>query len=356
MPRRVSRALRQVLARCVGDAGSLPVDGSTPWIDGAVVERAIELGLASVLWAAYQEGHARACFDEARLDTLRRAADLEAALTMASEVEARRVAERLSAEGIPSIALKGLVANARVHRPRGWCRAPGDVDLLVPAEDAERATQMFLDDPDHSAHGGMDDAFYTRHHHARPFVRRGRHAVPIELHRRCSGVSTGGIVIDHDGCWARALPFAELGPDLLRLDDVDHCLTTIIHIDRDDAYRARARQLFDLAFLWQACRDRQDELLDRAESWGATATVERTVRLVDAFLLRPDHGKRRSWIEMLWTAMAIDSATGTQTNDALPAWYRQGVFRAVSNSGSWRGVIEATLAPLRRRATGDRPA
>lgn len=348
MSRRVARALRQTIARAAG------IPGPRPWIDGAVATRAVELGLASATYAALKHGDAYDAIEMRHRELLRTAADREAALVLASEEEARRVAKRLSEAGIAVVALKGLAANARIHRPRGWCRAPGDLDLLVPDAEAVRATRLFLDDPDYEAHGPWThDGFYDEHHHTRPFARRGRHVLPIELHRRVSGVTTGNIVIDHAALWERSLPFDELAPGMRRLDDVDHALTTIIHIDRDDAYGGRARQLFDLAMSRDLLETRREDLLARAASWNARATVARGLDLLDAFLLHPPSGRGlRSWA---WQTVAIDLAVGDGTNDALPVWYRQGVFRAISHARGWRQVLARIALPLRRRLEGRVP-
>ena len=254
--------------------------------------------------------------------------------------------------GVQTCALP--ISNARLHRLRGWCRAPGDVDLLVPAEAAAEATRLFLDDPDYEAHGALGPAFYRDHHHARPFARRGRHAVPVELHRRLSGATTGGLRIDLEGCWRRAVPFPELGPDVTRLDDVDQFLATVVHVDRDDAYRERARQLFDLALWWDHCAARRDEIETRAREWNLGPTLERVLQLLDAFLDADVTGVERPGMmrRALWTPVALDLTMGSGTENALPAWYRQGVFRAVTHEKGLRGILAAVTNPLWRRTGG----
>ena len=349
MPRRVARSLRQVLARCAG------VEGPVPWIDAAVAVRAEDLGLAAVVDAALRDGLARASLPPDRRAELAEAANHEAALVMAAEGEALSVARRLHTAGIDVVAMKGLVSNALVHRPHRWCRAPGDVDLLVPADAADEAVRIFLDDAAYEPHGGLDPDFYRDHHHLQPFARVGRHACPVELHRRVSGTTTGNVVIDHDGLWDRVVDFPELGPHIKRLDDVDHCLATIIHIDRDDAYLDRGRQLFDLALLLERCAGREAELAERAAEWNASSTLERALWALDAFLERPVRARRASGpLQSLWVRFAVDQSIRGGTESALPAWYRQGVFRAITHGRGARRIVAAFIDPLRARMIGSR--
>lgn len=345
MNRRSAHNLRAVLARCLG----LP--GGQPWVDTATIELAISLGLAAVTTHAVTTGLARSGASPRRAERLLRAAAREQALVLASEDEAARVVARLRERAIPAIALKGLASNQVVHAPRAWCRAPGDVDLLVPEEQADEARALFADDPAYVAVEDLDAAFYEHHHHLQPFVRRDRPASPVELHRRISGVTTGNVRIDHAGCWARAIPHPALGPGALRLDDVDQCLATIIHIDRDDAYMRRARQLFDLALWWDRCADRHDELWARAEDWNAVSTVHRALSVLDAFLGRPrtagrDDAATAAHGQRLWRTLALDSATFADGGAVIPGWYRNVVLRALMHEQDPGRVLPRILRPV----------
>ncbi|HKK70467.1 MAG TPA: nucleotidyltransferase family protein [Candidatus Krumholzibacteria bacterium] len=345
MTRRPAHSLRAVLARCMG----LP--GAQPWVDAATIELATSLGLAAVTAHAVTTGAARAGAGGRWTERLVRAAAREQALVLASEDEASRVVARLHGAGIPSIALKGLASNAVVHAPHGWCRAPGDVDLLVPGSRADEARALFAADPAYAAVEDLEAEFYENHHHLQPFVRRDRAATPIELHRRISGVTTGDVRIDHEGCWARAVAHPSLGPGALRLDDVDQCLATIIHIDRDDAYMRRARQLLDLALWWERCADRREDLWARAERWNATSTVERALTVLDAFLggsrttgrhdaTAPSRGTR------LWRMLALDSVTFADRRSVFPGWYRNAVLRALIHEQDPGRVLSRIVRPV----------
>lgn len=345
MTRRPAHTLRAVLARCLG----LP--GGQPWVDAATIELARSLGVAAITAHAVTTGLARSGASRRRVERLLRAAAREQALVIASEDEAARVVARLHEHAIPAIALKGLASNAVVHAPRGWCRAPGDVDLLVPDERADEARALFAADPTYVAVEDLDASFYEDHHHLQPFVRRDHPASPVELHRRISGVTTGNVRIDHEGCWARALPHPALGPGALRLDDVDQCLATIIHIDRDDAYMRRARQLFDLALWWDRCADRLDELWARAEEWNAVSTVHRALSVLDAFLGRPrtagrDDAATAAHGTRIWRSLALDSVTFAEPGAVVPGWYRNAVLRALIHEQDPGRVLPRILGPV----------
>ena len=346
MQRRAARNLRRTLARLIGD------DVPAPWVDVDVARLAVRVGLATAVEAAVTRALVPHGLSSRHRGALRTAAAREQGLVMASEHEAARVVQILDDQGIEVVALKGLVSNREVHAPRGWCRAPGDVDLLVRETEAQHALAVIAARPEYHFLEGYSDAFYAGHHHLRPFIRRQRGATPIEVHRRISGTTTGRVAIDHVGCWERSVPFSSLGPRARRLDDVDQCLATIVHVDRDDAYTGRARQLFDLALWRERCADRVDELWRRAETWNARTTVARAFYVLDAFLGRRTRGSSEELpprvIRGLWQRLALES-TIEPGFDTVPDWYMGNVLRILTHEPSAARVARSLVHPLLSR-------
>lgn len=351
--RRHAINLRWALAEAIG------VGGARATIDAALVELAAEHGVSHMLDRVVSRRDSTDGVEPTILRRLQADAGREQGLVLAGEAEASRVVQSLGERGIDVVALKGLVGNIELHRPRNWCRAPGDVDLLVRASDAPAVRDWVASEADLEPIERMPESFYDTHHHLQPFTRKGAKATPVEIHVRISGVTTGGVRIDHDGCWDRAVAFSALADGALRLDDVDQCLATAIHVDRDDAYWGRTRQLVDL-FLWMdRCADRWDELWQRAEEWNAVSTVARALSVADAFLgpseVRGPEKRNGSpvglpnrWRQTLWLPMAVQAASGLAP-PPLPPWYAASLIRALSHEPTWASVASRILDPLRHR-------
>lgn len=345
MNRRPGLQLQRVLAACLRD------ERGAPWIDAAAVSLAAHHGLASVLLWAIRSGRCRHGLSDRSLAALRQAGAREMALVMSAQRQASLVLARLDAHGIGVIALKGLASNPVVYEPRGWCRLPGDIDLLVPDSAALQARKIISEGP-YAFDRSQAPGFYRHHHHLRPFRPHGDASLCIELHRRISGVTTGGVLIDHEGCWRRAVPFGELGPNALRLEDVDHCLATAIHLDRDDAYSGRARQMLDLA-LWTAqCSGREAELWERAREWNAVSTLARAMFMLDRFL---DRTARVESMEehlfaqprrVLWEHLALNMIWEHGESSASPAWFRSHVLRSLTHRDHWREIVRDAVGPI----------
>ena len=352
MNRRPGYHVQRILAACLHDAGA------EPWIDSEVADLAAHHGLASVLIWAVRSGRCRHGLSERGLARLRRASARELALVMSAQRQAMLVIARLHEQGIAVIALKGLVSNPIVYEPRGWCRLPGDIDLLVPDSAALQARRIIGEGP-FAFDDGEAPGFYRHHHHLRPFRPRSDPSLCVELHRRISGVTTGGVQIDHAGCWARAVPFPELSPFALRLDDVDHCLATAIHLDRDDAYSGRARQMVDLALWTERCARRRTELWERAAEWNAVSTLARALHVLDLFFDRrvPASGPDQRQMlfaqprRALWEQMALTMIWEHGENSAVPAWFRGHVLRSLLHRDVWAQIVRDAAGPLLDRFT-----
>jgi len=200
-------------------------------------------------------------------DALRQARGQEVAMALRSDGVADAVLRALSGAGIPTLALKGVAWRRALYAPRGWVRAPGDLDLLVSADQLEPARAV-LDGMGFVPSDKHPPGFYRDHHHLRPLLLRGDAAIVVDLHHALLKPSHP-FRVDLARMWERSVPL-EGGPDeARRLDDLDLCLHTVLQVDHDDAYGGKGRAMLDL-LLWRATRSLDDgAIAERAAEMGA---------------------------------------------------------------------------------------
>lgn len=122
-------------------AGSLRAPDPNEW--AAVRDEVARNGLIGLLASACQDG--AVALAPGQLDDLRALQQSAAASALRIEAVALRVIERLETEGIPVRLLKGLASAHLDYPDPGW-REFGDADLLVQAEDFDRAVAVLVAD------------------------------------------------------------------------------------------------------------------------------------------------------------------------------------------------------------------
>ncbi len=178
-------------------------------------------------------------------DLLRQSARDSTARNLQLGIELGRALDLLERESVPVMLLKGAALVDEAYQHPGL-RPMGDLDLLVPRADLERA---------HEALGALgyavrgrprlrdEAAWVASMHHHLPLVRAGG-SVTVELHYRLFVDPAG---IDHDALWARAVPSALHPPHLLPAPE-DLLLHVAVHfvLDRTRRGPSALRQVADL--------------------------------------------------------------------------------------------------------------
>jgi putative nucleotidyltransferase-like protein len=222
------------------------------------------------------------------------------------EATLQRVVRRLEAAGIPALPLKGTRLAEEAHGDPGL-RLAGDVDLLVRAEDLERAVGIARElgygpPSDPIRHGGLPELHFELAHPTLP---------PVEIHWRISWWE--------DGSFSRELlETAVVGDDGVRRADPAPQLAALLLFYARDGFHG-LRMAADIAAYWDAHGDRLSaQALDRVVTSHPqlarplTAAAEMADRLVgipeDALLsARPARDRRRD--------LALRLADWTQEGD-----------------------------------------
>lgn len=144
----------------------------------------------------------------------------------------------LEAENIPAVVLKGAAAAINYTHPENRCM--GDIDLLVPPEDFDRAYEILTG----SGCRPLDSSGYTRH--IGMFTESG---VEIELHRYFSSSDNIGQNAILDDMLFRAIPnrvTAELcGYPVSMLPPLENGLVLLGHINHHLSVGLGLRQIID---------------------------------------------------------------------------------------------------------------
>jgi hypothetical protein len=187
---------------------------------------------------------------------------------MAREAQARAAVEAFAARGIRALTLKGPALAERVHGDIGL-RSPGDVDLLVPAEDLHEGLAVLRTEGYHRPHDQLDREGRPRLH----FTVRHPALPMVELHWRITWYESrfSAALLEH------ARPAAD---GLLAPDPLDDVAAMLLYFARDGFHGLRTAA--DVAAWW----DRHgagrgpgllDEHLERypelASAWRAAATA-----------------------------------------------------------------------------------
>jgi hypothetical protein len=199
--------------------------------------------------------------------------------TMARNLMFRRelgaIVEELHRHEVEVMVLKGAALVPLVHRDPG-VRPMDDLDLLVHADDLERAEKIITATGYRSSDKSPATTHVDEAHHHLPSLVRADGAVTIELHHKL-GSSGSPPDFDVSGVWARAVPFDADDAACLRPSDEDLLAHVALHflVDRVRLFSRRAlRQVCDIGATIDACSDalEWDRLIDDAAERGyATA-------------------------------------------------------------------------------------
>lgn len=189
---------------------------------------------------------------------------------------------RLDAEGIPAMLLKGAALAETVYREPGL-RPMGDVDILVPDDDAERAHRA-LQDMGHVALSAHPE----QHHHHLPPLETPDGLVIFELHRSLMPPRFP-LQLDAARFWHRARSVDAPAPAHLLPAPEDLLLHVCVHFAQDRVRESEGAlgQLCDIARLVRATDLDWDTFSHDIETPGVRAAV--FLALVSAVqLLRVD--------------------------------------------------------------------
>ncbi len=267
-------AVRYVAQLLTSGPAPLP-DGETTW--SAVVEIARRGRLEPLVLRAV-ESVAPA---EVR-GQLEPRAKLVAFVNLRSLGERDRVLEALHAAGVgPVVLLKGAVVSWMIY-PDPLLRSMNDLDVLVPAAQADRAGRALLDigytEVDLFGSRQASAAAYHERLYGRDVV-PGRVRQPVEIHTGFAPRFRHRI--PYDAVLSRALPFPDGGEHAYRLDDADQLVHLAVHLAREQ-FLGPLKQLLDV-HLWVG-RGGFDwnTVIARSLSWRAATSVAETLRLSQA--------------------------------------------------------------------------
>jgi Uncharacterised nucleotidyltransferase len=158
-------------------------------------------GLLGLLWPSLSEQQVP--IPAAVATALRRQAMLSEFTMAAIEREMRGVVRVLAAHDITVMLLKGSALALVAYR--SFARRPmGDLDVLVPREQARRAWDLLRDRgwvPDRDDPTGV----YETHQHLCPLIAPGQSGVVVEIHRALLHPGSP-FVLDEQDLWDTALP------------------------------------------------------------------------------------------------------------------------------------------------------
>jgi hypothetical protein len=205
----------------------------------------------------------------------------------------------LATAGVPAMLLKGAALAETVY-PEPGLRPMVDIDVLVPAEDIDRAYAAVREvgyrvNPQQTADAHQD---MRERHYQYPSLVADDELVAVEIHRH---VLMGPSVFDISGFWERARP-GTAGPAHLLPAPEDLLLHAGIHFANDRLFWSTGAlgQLADVAWIIARHRLDWDEVVSRADEYGvkgrfflallAAATVLREPGIPDWVLqaLRPE--------------------------------------------------------------------
>jgi hypothetical protein len=192
----------------------------------------------------------------------------------------------LAARGIPVILLKGIHLCRFVY-PEPGLRSMADVDLMVPRDRLAEAERVFVDagwGPEPRA--DVDERCAWSNHLAK--LHRANEPV-LELHWTIER-PTAPFGIDLDGIWGRARPATFEGVEIRVLCPEDLLLHLALHASFHHGFgRAAFKAVVDVAAVIHATGDAMDwdQLVARANAWGAGGYAYTTVRVVADVMRMP---------------------------------------------------------------------
>jgi hypothetical protein len=244
-----------------------------------VVARAVDFGLAPLLYKRLKEGGARAHVpaDSWKLLRLHYFANAERITRLFRDIQP--VLRCLRTEGIPVIVLKGAYL-AEVVYAAAALRQMNDVDVMVPRAELPRAQAALLTSGCTQIEP-VDIEAYRDDYCLPEFY---LHDLPIELHWTIA-LPTGPVRIDVDGLWSRAHPATIAGVEVLALSPEDLLLHLCLHTRYLHQHFA-PKPLCDIAEAVHLFRDDLDwaQVVARAHEWGAARHVGLALHLARVML------------------------------------------------------------------------
>jgi hypothetical protein len=245
----------------------------------AVVGRAVDFGLAPLLYKRLKEGGARARVPADSWKLLRLHYFVNAERMTRLYRDFQPVLQCLRTEGIPVIVLKGAYLAEAVYIDAAL-RQMNDVDVMVPRADLPRAMAALL------AMGctqmePVDIETYRDDYRLPEFY---LHDLPIELHWTIA-LPTGPVRIDVEGLWSRARPATIAGVEVLALSPEDMLLHLCLHTRYLHQHFA-PKPFCDIAETVHHFRDELDwpQIAVRAHEWEAARHVGLALHLARAML------------------------------------------------------------------------
>jgi hypothetical protein len=222
-------------------------------------------------------------------DRLRHELDRELRANLARgivlERELARAAERLHAQGLPVLLLKGAALTRLLYGPGE--RFMTDVDILVPARRWSDAVGALLA-AGYRLHNPTDRPLTLAHYYNYPLITPG--GVLLEVHRRLCGWPL--FDVDHAGLFERA---RQDGDGLLVPDPADLFVTLGVHAAKH-GWTLPLRSYLDGRLLLRSGAVDRGVVLARARAWKVLRATRRWLQLIDLpAAIPPARGSAALW-------------------------------------------------------------
>ena len=198
--------------------------------------------------------------------------------------ELHKILAALKEADIPVIVMKGMFMAQGVYGDLA-SRSMGDIDILVRAEDINRADAWIRQ----SGYAWVDekggwDTYIQKDYHVFYYLSSMR--VHLELHWNLN-IPSSPFFLNMGELWDRALPTRIAGVDVLTFSPEDLLLTSSLHIAYHHSFDGFAlRSLYDIALIlaqYQAQIDWQ-QVQQLSQQWGSTHCTYLVLRLAQDLL------------------------------------------------------------------------
>lgn len=249
---------------------------------GLVAQLAEREKLLPVLWG-YLRTHAELIPEPVR-DAFRRRASSTEFRMVSTELALHKLLREFDRIGVRVMLLKGAALAATVYGsfPR---RPMGDLDILVPASDAERAWEH-VRGLGWTLEYENGDEFYGEFHHLAALVDPSPMKLILEIHR--SMLPFGGpFTFDESALWADAVPVKLGGADAFVPSDLHQLLHLSVHFAWSHMFSGLGRTVRDVTTLVYAHPIDWDAFVALARGAGAgtcaywTLAISRTLAGAD---------------------------------------------------------------------------
>jgi hypothetical protein len=263
----------------------------------AVLTGAIRQGIPTLVYRHLRMPNASAVVPTAVLERLAYIDQATRLQVMRQRFEAARLLDVLRSAHVPVMPLKGLALRETIY-PDPALRPSGDIDLLVRAEDvqkAESALQALGYLPDETYH---PRAWYrpANSHHLVPYRLPGRE-VQVEIHWNLAPPEAH-LLVDIEGIWARAVAGQLAGHPVWLLAPEDLLLYLALHASLLSRFLTRLHHLVDVVETTRHYAPQLDwgRLAERARQWDAQRYLYLILRVADELLGLPDVGQ--AWADL----------------------------------------------------------